>query len=232
MTTVDSDNVHVLAFQGGGDDMDAPIKVAPCAELVVPSDYRITIRVCDISTLAGDINRRGLPASPPRLISQFHQHCTCPGPGLLRTPSDLLPYEPHAPMPRVANLPRLEHIAIGACAPCPIGACTPCMLTGFVLAMLQTVHYFFCYFRAIEAAGEEVGHPVTFAVPCGALGNITAALLAKRLGLPIARLIGGTNVNDIFHRAVSHGDFSRHPEMARTLTEAINIQACLPRPRA
>jgi hypothetical protein len=38
MTTVDSDNVHVLAFQGGGDDMDAPIKVAPCAELVVPSD--------------------------------------------------------------------------------------------------------------------------------------------------------------------------------------------------
>ena len=33
--------------------------------------------------------------------------------------------------------------------------------------------------------GLEVGAKVSVAVPCGALGNIVAALIAKRLGLPV-----------------------------------------------
>ena len=53
---------------------------------------------------------------------------------------------------------------------------------------------------------------------------MTAGLVAKVMGLPIGKLVCGTNDNDIFHRAIESGDFTRFPEMKKTLSEAINIQ--------
>ena len=56
----------------------------------------------------------------------------------------------------------------------------------------QIVYYF--------AAGGALGAPhvrVAFSVPTGNFGNIFAGYVAKRMGLPIERLIIATNVNDI-----------------------------------
>ena len=57
----------------------------------------------------------------------------------------------------------------------------------------QIVYYFKGYFAATSRPGE----PVQFAVPSGNFGNILAAHVAKRMGLPIARLILATNENDV-----------------------------------
>jgi threonine synthase len=57
----------------------------------------------------------------------------------------------------------------------------------------QIVYYFKGYFAATSRAGE----PVQFAVPSGNFGNILAAHAAKRMGLPISRLILATNENDV-----------------------------------
>jgi threonine synthase len=69
--------------------------------------------------------------------------------------------------------------------------------------MAQVVYYF--------AAALQLGAPkreVAFAVPTGNFGDVFAGYVAAQMGLPIARLIVATNVNDILHRALSTGDYS------------------------
>jgi threonine synthase len=57
----------------------------------------------------------------------------------------------------------------------------------------QVVYYFKGYF----AATRDNGEPVSFAVPSGNFGNIFAGYVAKRMGLPIRRLVLATNENDV-----------------------------------
>jgi threonine synthase len=45
-------------------------------------------------------------------------------------------------------------------------------------------------------------------VPTGKFGDVFAGYVAARMGLPVARLIVATNVNDILHRALTAGDYS------------------------
>jgi threonine synthase len=57
----------------------------------------------------------------------------------------------------------------------------------------QVVYYFKGYFAATSSNDEEV----SFAVPSGNFGNIFAGYVAKRMGLPIRRLVLATNENDV-----------------------------------
>ncbi len=70
--------------------------------------------------------------------------------------------------------------------------------------MAQVVYYF--------AAGLQLGaphRPVAFSVPTGNFGDVFAGYVAAQMGLPIAKLIVATNVNDILHRALTTGDYSQ-----------------------
>jgi threonine synthase len=62
------------------------------------------------------------------------------------------------------------------------------------------------YFTAAVALGAP-HRPVSFTVPTGNFGNIFAGYAAKRMGLPIERLIVATNTNDILHRTVTSGRY-------------------------
>jgi threonine synthase len=55
----------------------------------------------------------------------------------------------------------------------------------------QIVYYVYAYVRL-----AEIGEPVRICVPSGNFGNMMGALLAKRMGLPVERLIIATNAND------------------------------------
>ena len=69
--------------------------------------------------------------------------------------------------------------------------------------MAQVVYYFYA---AVRLGGPD--RPVAFAVPTGNFGDVFAGYVAERMGLPIAKLIVATNVNDILHRALGAGDYS------------------------
>jgi threonine synthase len=69
--------------------------------------------------------------------------------------------------------------------------------------MAQVVYYFYA---ALRLGAPE--RPVAFSVPTGNFGDVFAGYVAARMGLPIARLVVATNVNDILHRALSTGDYS------------------------
>lgn len=69
--------------------------------------------------------------------------------------------------------------------------------------MAQIVYYFYA---AVRLGAPE--RPVAFSVPTGNFGDVFAGYAAAKMGLPVAKLIVATNVNDILHRALSHGDYS------------------------
>ncbi|KTF70755.1 threonine synthase [Sphingomonas sp. HT-1] len=69
--------------------------------------------------------------------------------------------------------------------------------------MAQVVYYFYA---AVRLGAPE--RPVAFAVPTGNFGDVFAGYVAQRMGLPVAKLVVATNVNDILHRALSAGDYS------------------------
>ncbi|PAX06892.1 threonine synthase [Sphingomonas lenta] len=84
--------------------------------------------------------------------------------------------------------------------------------------MAQVVYYFHA---AVRLGAPERG--VAFAVPTGNFGNVFAGWVAARMGLPVAKLIVATNVNDILHRALSAGDYSRGA-VVQTPTPSMDIQ--------
>ncbi len=66
----------------------------------------------------------------------------------------------------------------------------------------QCVYYFYSYYLI-----EDQTKPTNFSVPTGNFGDVYAGYLAKKMGLPINKLIVATNQNDILHRAISNGNY-------------------------
>jgi threonine synthase len=62
------------------------------------------------------------------------------------------------------------------------------------------------YFTAAVALGGP-RRPVSFAVPTGNFGDIFAGYAAKRMGLPVDRLVIASNVNDILTRTLATGEY-------------------------
>ncbi|MEX3014600.1 threonine synthase [Gymnodinialimonas hymeniacidonis] len=62
------------------------------------------------------------------------------------------------------------------------------------------------YFSAAVSLGAP-HRPVSFCVPTGNFGDIFAGYIAKRMGLPIEKLVIATNQNDILHRAMVSGGY-------------------------
>ena len=83
--------------------------------------------------------------------------------------------------------------------------------------MAQIVYYFY--------AAVHLGAPhrdVSFSVPTGNFGDIFAAYLAKKMGLPVEQLVIATNGNDILHRMLSANDYSRN-ELMHSLSPSMDI---------
>ena len=87
----------------------------------------------------------------------------------------------------------------------------------WVRILMQIVYYFY--------AALKLGAPnkkVSFSVPTGNFGDIYAGYLARRMGLPIDRLIVATNKNDILHRFISRNEYST-TELSKTFSPSMDI---------
>jgi threonine synthase len=78
------------------------------------------------------------------------------------------------------------------------------------------------YFAAAAALGSP-HRPVSFAVPTGNFGDIFAGYAARRMGLPIERLVIASNVNDILPRTLSSGAYEMRGVVATT-SPSMDIQ--------
>ncbi|MCM0082037.1 threonine synthase [Geomonas sp. Red32] len=83
--------------------------------------------------------------------------------------------------------------------------------------LAQVVYYFYAWGRLPEQES------VVFSVPTGNFGDIFAGYVAKRMGLPVEKLLLATNENNILTRFVAKGDYSLG-EVVQTVSPSMDIQ--------
>ena len=79
----------------------------------------------------------------------------------------------------------------------------------------QIVYYFYAYFKFSKS--------LNFSVPTGNFGDVYAGYIAKKMGLPIDKLIVATNENDILYRAINLGEY-RPLNVKPSLSPSMDIQ--------
>tara|TARA_A100001234_G_scaffold161266_1_gene142511 strand:- start:122 stop:1501 length:1380 start_codon:yes stop_codon:yes gene_type:complete len=82
----------------------------------------------------------------------------------------------------------------------------------------QSVYYFYVF-----SLIKDRSKPINFSVPTGNFGDVYAGYLAKKMGLPINKLVVATNQNDILHRAISKGEYSIE-KVSETISPSMDIQ--------
>ncbi len=80
----------------------------------------------------------------------------------------------------------------------------------------------FYYFEAYKQLGDTQNRPVVFSIPSGNFGNLTAGLLAKKMGLPIHQFLAATNANDVIPEYLSTGLYKPRTSV-RTLSNAMDV---------
>ncbi|KAL8770201.1 MAG: hypothetical protein Q9209_004043 [Squamulea sp. 1 TL-2023] len=77
--------------------------------------------------------------------------------------------------------------------------------------LAQITYYFFAYSTLVKSEEFREGDKVRFVTPTGNFGNVLAGYFAKRMGLPIDKLVVSTNENDILHRFWQSGYYEKQP---------------------
>ena len=79
----------------------------------------------------------------------------------------------------------------------------------------------FYYIRAYQQTKDK-NRPLAMCVPSGNFGNITAGLIAKKMGLPIQKFIASNNSNDVFYNYLKTGTYEPRPSV-RTHSNAMDV---------
>ena len=84
--------------------------------------------------------------------------------------------------------------------------------------LLPQMFYHVAAYRQLPVASV----PLIVSVPSGNFGNLTAGIFAKRIGLPVARFIASTNINDVVPEFLRSGQFAPRPAKA-TYSNAMDV---------
>ena len=87
--------------------------------------------------------------------------------------------------------------------------------------MPQAFYYFYAYAQLLEKGVEE---NIVACVPSGNFGNLTAGLIARKMGLPVSRFVAANNRNDAFCRYVKTGEY-RPEQSVHTIANAMDVGA-------
>ena len=83
--------------------------------------------------------------------------------------------------------------------------------------LAQITYYFASYFSLVRSGALDPStNAIRFITPSGNFGNVLAGYLAKRMGLPISKLIIATNENDILYRFWKTGAYEKQPIVNHT----------------
>ena len=87
----------------------------------------------------------------------------------------------------------------------------------------QIVYYFHAYSRLVANGEINAGDKINFVVPTGNFGNILAAYYAKKMGLPVSKLICASNENNVLTDFINTGKYSRKRPFHLTLSPSMDI---------
>ena len=87
----------------------------------------------------------------------------------------------------------------------------------------QIIYYFSAYCELILNEEIEEFDPINVVVPTGNFGNILAAYYAKRMGLPINKLICASNSNNVLTDFIKTGVYDRNRSFYTTISPSMDI---------
>lgn len=87
----------------------------------------------------------------------------------------------------------------------------------------QIVYYISAYLDLVGTDEIKMGDQVNFAVPTGNFGNILAGYYAKRMGLPIGKLIVASNMNKVLTDFFTDGKYDANREFYKTMSPSMDI---------
>ena len=87
----------------------------------------------------------------------------------------------------------------------------------------QVVYYFAAYAQLLRGGTIACGDEVEFCVPTGNFGDILAGYYAKRLGLPVARLIVASDANNVLFDFLTTGTYNRKRPFFTTTSPSMDI---------
>ena len=87
----------------------------------------------------------------------------------------------------------------------------------------QIMYYFKAYRDLLESGKLEMGQEVNFSVPTGNFGDILAGFLAKKLGLPVGKLICASNANNVLTDFIRTGTYNRLRPLLKTTSPSMDI---------
>ena len=87
----------------------------------------------------------------------------------------------------------------------------------------QITYYFKAYRDLLDAGRIKMGDEVNFSVPTGNFGDILAGYLAKRLGLPVGRLLCASNANNVLTDFIRTGTYDRRRALLKTQSPSMDI---------
>ena len=87
----------------------------------------------------------------------------------------------------------------------------------------QIVYYFDSYTKLVTSGNIQLGDAVNFIVPSGNFGNILAGYLAKKLGLPVKKLVCASNSNNVLTEFIRTGSYNANRAFIPTISPSMDI---------
>ena len=87
----------------------------------------------------------------------------------------------------------------------------------------QIMYYFKAYRDLLDTGKSKLGDEVNFSVPTGNFGDILAGYLAKKLGLPVGKLICASNANNVLTDFIRTGTYDRMRPLYKTNSPSMDI---------
>ncbi|MGI6223735.1 MAG: threonine synthase [Prevotella sp.] len=93
-----------------------------------------------------------------------------------------------------------------------------------VARLLPQAFYYFNAYSQLKDRLQQEGKQLVFSTPSGNFGNMTAGVIAKRMGLPVKHFIAANNANDVFYQYLLSGEYHPMPSK-QTLANAMDVGA-------
>ncbi len=87
----------------------------------------------------------------------------------------------------------------------------------------QIVYYYYGYYQLVKQGEIAKGEPVSISVPTGNFGNILAAFLAKKIGLPVHNLLCASNENHVLTDFIQTGIYNSNRPFYQTQSPSMDI---------
>ncbi|MFB0918467.1 MAG: threonine synthase [Clostridiaceae bacterium] len=126
------------------------------------------------------------------------------------------------PVPINGNFDDAQRLVKGILTSGEIENSSSCNSINIARLVTQISYYYYGYIQYFKEETLKAS-PLNFVVPSGNFGNILAGYYAKKMGLPIGKLLAATNSNDVLYDFINTGIYNQKRSLVKTTSPSMDI---------